>query len=203
MTNEQLSTTQMTAQAIQALVSVAAVSMFAQAIGIVIAASAVPVTLEVPVTKRAIDDLKSAFGASIVSKAIDQVGSDDILALAQKVEDLYVADMRKKYGDWETVTGITQAPAGDMRAANEIAKALYEKRVTAQSAPKKISEAVSTGKRRGRQVAQPVKDTKTGIEYGSKARAGMAVAAEYGLDPMNHFIWYEVIKRDPKRFVRA
>ena len=200
MTNGQISTAQLVTQAITSALTV---SVFASALGIMIAASeGIPIGLEIPVTKRAVDDLKSAFGTAVVTKAIKEVGSDNILVLAAKVEELYVADMRKKYGDWETVTGISQAPAGDLRTANEIAKALYEKRVTPQSAPEKVSEAVTTGKRRGRQVAQPVKDTKTGIEYRSKAAAGMAVAAEYGLDPLNHFIWYEVIKRDPKRFVR-
>jgi len=201
MTTGQINTTQIVSQAIMSAMTV---SVLATALGIMIAAcEGIPMGLEIPVTQKAIDDMKSAFGAPVVNKAVEEVGSDNILVLAAKVEDLYVADMRKKYGDWETVTGISQAPAGDLRTANEIAKALHDKKVTAQSVPEKVSEAVSTGKRRGRQVAQPVKDTKTGIVYGSKARAGMAVAAKYGLDPKNHFIWYEVIKKDPKRFVRV
>jgi len=56
-------------------------------------------------------------------------------------------------------------------------------------------------KRRGRQPAQPVKDTKTGKVYSSQAKAGMAVAAEYGLDSDDSWVWYQVIKKDPDRFV--
>lgn len=50
-------------------------------------------------------------------------------------------------------------------------------------------------------VPKAVKDTKTGTVYYSKAEAGRAVAAEYGLDPTSIFVWYEVLKLDPKRFV--
>ena len=45
------------------------------------------------------------------------------------------------------------------------------------------------------------KDTKTGQEYASKSKAGKAVAAEYGLDPNDSFVWYQVVRADPGRFV--
>lgn len=54
--------------------------------------------------------------------------------------------------------------------------------------------------RGGRKTAVPQLDTKTGKVYHSKAAAGMAVAPEYGL-VVNNFVWYEVIKLAPKRFV--
>lgn len=48
--------------------------------------------------------------------------------------------------------------------------------------------------------AKPVLDTKTGKAYRSKAAAGKAVAAEYGLDDKKSTVWYEVIGKDPGRF---
>jgi hypothetical protein len=56
----------------------------------------------------------------------------------------------------------------------------------------------------GRNVRGPRKgvktlDTKTGKVYHSHAAAGMAVAGEYGL-PVNNWVWFEIIKKDPTRF---
>lgn len=205
MTSQQVSPMQVIAQA---AVSAMAVSIFASALGMMIAAAgveAIPAgVVGAKPTRKGIEDLKSAFGAGLVNTAIDNVGTEDIVALAAEVERLYVGAMRRKYGDWATEQALATAPAGDVRAANEIALVLRQRGVTPASTPEKKQVAVGEGKKKaGRRVAQPVRDTRTGTVYGSKASAGMSVAAEYGLDPTNHFIWYEVIKRDPDRFVRV
>jgi len=183
------------------------VSIFASAVGILIAAvgvEAIPAgVVGAPAVLKGIKDLQSAFGTALVNTAIDNVGTTDIVALAAEVERLYIGQMKRKYGEWETKQALEVAPAGDIRAANEIALVLKSRGITPASPSTMKYEAVETGKKRGKKVAQPVKDTKTGIVYGSKARAGMAVAAEYGLDPKNHFVWYEILKLDPKRFVRV
>lgn len=56
----------------------------------------------------------------------------------------------------------------------------------------------------GRNVRGPRKgvktlDTKTGKVYHSHASAGMATAGEYGL-PVNNWVWFEIVKKDPTRF---
>ncbi len=52
----------------------------------------------------------------------------------------------------------------------------------------------------GRQGTVKVKDKQTGEFYGSKSKAGKAVAAEFGLDPDNNFVWYQIVKQAPERF---
>ena len=205
MTNQQVNSQQLIAQAVTSALTV---SVFASAMGMLIAAAgveAMPAGIKgAKPTRKGIVDLRSAFGTTLVNKAIANVSADDIITLAREVERLYVEEMRKKYGDWATEQALEAAPAGDVRIANEIALALSQTKVTSASTPEKKQIAVDKGKKRGgRKVAQPVKDTITGIVYHSKASAGMAVAAEYDLDPKNHFIWYEVIKKDPKRFVKV
>jgi len=53
----------------------------------------------------------------------------------------------------------------------------------------------------GKRGATPTKDTQTGLLYESKSAVGKALAAENGLDPDDHYVWYELIKRFPGRFV--
>ena len=187
----------------QAATSALAVSVIATALGMLAATSTVPAGI--PAADKGIHDLRLTFGTDLVNLAIKNVGRDDILFLAKEVGDLYTDRMRKKYGDWPVTSALAAAPPGDLRTANEIAATLAGQKVTEASAPDVKGKAVEAGKKkaRGKRVAQPVKDTKTGVSYGSKASAGMAVAAEYGLDPKNHFAWYEVIKKDPDRFVRV
>ncbi len=189
--------------AANAMMAAMTVSVFASALGVLAGTATIP--SGIPAADRGIRDLRLTFGANIVDLAIKNVGRDDILILAKEVGDLYINRMRKQYGDWQTTSALAAAPPGDLRAANEIAATLAGQKVTEASAPGVKEKAVEVGKKRakGRQTAQPVKDTNTGIEYKSKASAGMAVAAEYGLDPKNHFAWYEVIKKDPKRFIAA
>ena len=209
MVNTPISPTQMIAQAVTGMVTVAAISIISQVIGIAIAGSSVPVSIKVPLTRKSIDDMKDAFGTDVVNAAIERAGTEDILFLAAEVEDIYITQMGKKYGRWETVKAIETAPSGDLRAANEIAKALSERKVSSTSSEEKVQRALSTGKTRAARKAQPVKDTHTGTVYHSKASAGMAVASDYGLSATkpdgkpNSFIWYEVIKQDPERFVKA
>lgn len=189
--------------ATQAIVGAMTVSVFATALGMLAAAAEIPAGI--PAVDKGIRDLRQTFGADLVNLAIKNVGREDILILAKEVGDLYVAKMRKQYGDWQTTSALAAAPPGDLRTANEIAATLAGQKVSETSSLAEKEEAVDAGKKKARvrKAAQPQKDTKTGIVYGSKAKAGMAVAAEYKLDPTDTFIWYEVIKKDPDRFVPA
>ncbi len=193
--------------AANSMVSVMVVAMtlniVASAVGVLAIGAAIPAGI--PATGRGITDLKQTFGNDLVNLAVKNVGKDDILILAKEVGDLYTDRMRKKYGDWQTTSAIAAAPPGDLRTANEIAASLAGQKVTEITAPATAEQAIETGKKRarGKRVAQPQKDTTTGLVYTSKAKAGMAVATEYGLDPTETFIWYEVIKKAPTRFVPA
>jgi len=185
------------------MVTAMTVSIFASALGVLVAGAAVPAGI--PAADKGIRDLRLTFGADLVNLAIKNVGRDDILILAKEVGDLYTDKMRKHYCDWQTTSALAAAPPGDLRTANEIAATLAGQKVTEATATDVKEKAIEAGekKAKGKRVAQPVKDTKTGVTYGSKAKAGMAVAEEYGLDSKNHFIWYSVIKQDPKRFVKV
>ena len=72
---------------------------------------------------------------------------------------------------------------------------------------KKIEQGIKGGgggpkpKFGGTRQATPTKDTKTGNLFESKSACAKAVAEEFGLDPDNHFAWYELIKVAPDRFV--
>ena len=186
-----------------AMVTVMTLSVFASAIGMLAATSVLPAGI--PAVDKGIRDLRQTFGEGLVNLAIKNVNKDDIVVLAKEVGSLYTDKMRKQYGDWQTTSALAAAPPGDLRAANEIAASLAGQKVTEASSPGAKEKAVATGTQRAKtkRTAQPQKDTKTGTVYQSKAKAGMAVAAEYGLDATETFIWYEVIKKDPKRFVPA
>jgi len=200
MTNQQINPNQLISQAVTGAL---AVSVMATALGMLAATAAIPAGI--PAVDKGIKDLRQTFGTDLVNLAIKNVGRDDILILAKEVGTLYTDRMRKHYGDWQTTSALASAPPGDLRTANEIAATLAAGKVTVLSTTDAKEKAVEAGKKKARvkRVAQPVKDTKTGVMYGSKASAGMAVAAEYGFDPKNHFIWYEVIKKDPDRFVKV
>jgi hypothetical protein len=216
MTTSQQQVTAMTTIAVQGMVTVMTVSIFANALGMLAATSPVISTQAgVKASDAGIIDMRNAFGNALVDKAIKNVGRDDILTLAREVERLVVNEMNKQYGSVATTAALSAASPGDLRQARELAKLLSghagpvsglsagHKFETA-SVPEQVVAIQQTLKKpRVKRAAQPVKDTKTGIVYSSKAKAGMAVAAEYGLDSKNHFIWYEVIKKDPKRFVPA
>ena len=190
-------------QILPAMVTVMTVNMLASAMGALAFSAAIPAGVKA--TDRGVKELKALFGTEIVDLAIKNVDRTDIIILAKEVESLYTNRMRKKYGDFATTQALGSAPPGEIRVANEIAAALAGQKVHEGSASVTIASATEAGKKRakGRRVAQPVKDTTTGITYSSKAKAGMAVAEEYGLLPTNHFAWYEVIKKSPKRFEPA
>ncbi len=200
MTSQQINPNQLISQAATAALTV---SVLATALGMLAATATIPAGI--PAVDRGIRDLRLTFGTDLVNLAIKNVGRDDILILAKEVGDLYTGSMRKKYGDWPVTSALAAAPPGDLRTANEIAATLAGQKVTEASTIDVKGKAVEAGKKkaRGKRVAQPVKDTTTGITYGSKAKAGMAVAGEYGIDPKNHFAWYEVIKKSPDRFVKV
>jgi len=184
----------------QAIVSVMTVNIVASAMGMLTIGAAIP--SGIPAADRGIRDLRQTFGTEIVNTAIKNVGRDDILILASEVASLYENSMRRKYGDFATTQALASAPPGDLRTANEIATVLAGQKVTESSPSAEVERAVSTGEKKARvkKAAQPQLDTKTGIKYDSKAKAGMAVAAEYDLNSKDHFIWYSVIKKDPTRF---
>ena len=195
-TSTQISVQQITSFAVNAM----AVSILAEFMSMAIASmGAGALSPGTQATEKMVQDMRNRFGEDVVNAAIVQVGLDDIPSLGKKIEELYIARMKRDYGSWQTDIALEYSEPGDLAGANEIAKSLKERGAFKYSS--KIKDAVKIGKRRGRQKAKPVKDTKTGIVYQSHARAGMAVAAEYGLDNTNHFIWYVVIEKDPDRFV--
>ena len=53
----------------------------------------------------------------------------------------------------------------------------------------------------GKRGAVPTKDTVTNMMYESKSALGKALAAENGMDPNDHYVWYELVKKFPGRFV--
>lgn len=209
-------TTQYTLQqvAAQAMYSVMAVSVMSTAVGIMMGAMGAEM-LSLPPgerkgVKRAIEDLRVAFGADVVNQAVENVGYDDIIALCKEVEKLYIDEMKEKYGTYATNTALKSAPPGDIKTANEIALTLARRGYGKFAAPARMpasvdveEEAKKTGVSKARKKAKPQKDTKTGIVYRSKAAAGMSVAGEFNLDPTETFIWYQVIKADPDRFTPA
>ena len=52
----------------------------------------------------------------------------------------------------------------------------------------------------GKRQAVKVKDRNSGTIYDSKSKAGKALAAEFGLDPNDSFVWYRIVKLSPDRF---
>jgi len=55
----------------------------------------------------------------------------------------------------------------------------------------------------GKRERTAIKDTKTGTIYVSKAAVGKALAGEFNLDPLDHFVWYKITAQEPERFVEA
>lgn len=185
----------------QSLITVAVFSGFAQAMGVLMVAGELGVAPlgQLP-TEKGIVDLRSIYGADVVNEAVTMIGKDaDIISLAFAVEGVAIEKLTNAYGEDAVNKAVEVCGITDYECVKTVAKGLSVKGIT----PERTEAVVKEGKRRGRQKAQPVKDTKTGITYSSKAKAGMAVAAEYGESPTNHFAWYAVIKKDPKRFVRA
>lgn len=196
----------------QAMVYVMSISIMSTAMGVAMASMG-PELLTKPTEakgkKKAVEDLKITFGADIVTQAVKNAGDSDILSLCKEIEKLYIAQMREKYGTYAADTALKAAPPGDIKTANEIAISLSNRgygKFAQQVIPAPTgveASAIRTGTLKGRRKAKPQKDTTTGIMYKSQAAAGMAVAAEYGLDATETFIWYEVIKKAPNRFVRV
>jgi hypothetical protein len=193
----------------QAIVSAMTVSIMATAMGIMMGATGASAFAAKPSelkgTNAAIRDLKLAFGADIVDQAVKNVGTESMLALAEEVEKLVIKDMYQRYGKTATDAALKAAVPGDVQSAREIAATIagrgYGKAAPPREVPAPVVEvAKEIAKKRVKMKAKPVLDTKTNIRYKSKSAAGMAVAAEYGLDPTNTFIWYEVIKKDSTRF---
>ncbi len=207
-TPQQVSPAQVMAQSI---VSVMSVSIVASVMNIAMASmggasvyNKIPSKLKI--TDKALADLKLTFGSSIVDKAANVVGSDNMLLLAQEIERLTIEDMNTKYGVEFTQSALSAAPPGDFQSALIIAQTLasrgYGKDHPQAPAPA-MAQAVGVAKKRKHFKAQPMKDTRTGKIYKSKAQAGMAVAAEYNLSSTDTYVWFAVLKQDPNRFVPA
>ena len=189
----------------QGMVGVMTISIMANAMGIMmgaVGASAYKVKpSELKGTKAAVRDLTLAFGPVIVDQAVKNAGTDSMLALAKEVERLVINDMTLKYGEVATKAGLEAAIPGDLQSAQQIAATVagrgYGRTTAVAEAPAPV---VAQARKRTKQKAQPQIDTKTHIQYKSKSAAGMAVAAEYGLDPKDTYVWYEILKKDPTRF---
>lgn len=188
----------MAVQATQASVQVLAFSAFSNAIGMLMSATSMT---ELPkhskATEAGIKDLRHAFGNSIVDAALKKVGAnDDIVSIAQAVNDEFLAALGKQYSPEEVSTALNACPPGDMRCVISVVKSIHEghggsfEQLTNSSSTtqesstqtKKITYIQSTGgtsKIRGRHAGRKVKDMKTGIVYDSLAAAGRALAPEY------------------------
>jgi hypothetical protein len=199
----------------QVVYSALSLSIFAEALGLIVVASGAAGGFGVPpaelkATDPAIEDLRRAFGDDIVSRALTDVPEGEAIALAQRVEYYVHRDLRSKYGDWAAERAIEGAPPGDLRTAQEIARTLSDRGVTSSSSAPEKARAVAVGKIKGRSLARPHRDTRTNIVYGSEYKAAAAVAAEYTdpktgkkLDPTNTWVWYKIKQLDPNRFVPA
>jgi hypothetical protein len=179
------------------------------ALGIILGATTIAKTTPLAKVKpsdAAIQELRKAYGDKIVDKALGDFEDPSkayASEVAASVEKYVYEDLRARYGDWAANIAIDAAPPGDMGTAIAIAKTLSERRVTSGSTAAEKVAAVSKGKMVGRSAAEPVKDTKTGITYKSKYAAGKAIAGEYGLDPTNTHVYFDIVRRDPERFVRV
>jgi len=103
-----------------------------------------------------------------------------------------------------TATQMLEAQVNTLaQTVNTLTDANLELAAKVEDLEKRLKSLGNPRKGRGRSSAQPVRDKVTNLIYGSKAKAGMAVASEYGLDPENSWVWYEVIRKDPARFEPA
>jgi hypothetical protein len=193
----------------QAIVGAMSVSIMATAMGIMmgaVGASAYKVApSELKGTQAMVRELKLTFGGPLVDQAVKDVGTDSALTLADRIEQLVIDDMYKHYGQVATDAALKAAMPGDIASAREIAASLaargYGKGTTAYTPPDTVVSAVTeVATKRTKMRAKPQLDTKTNITYKSESAAAKAVAAEYGLDPENSYVWFQIVKVDPGRF---
>jgi len=197
----------------QAIVGAMTVNIMATAMGIMMGTLGTGAYTVAPSelkgTQEAVKQLRLAFGANVVDKAVKNVGVDSMLTLAQETERIIIADMTTKYGTPATEAALAAAPPGDIVAAREIAELLARRAagrpggVSAWLEKAPVAEkvkVVATAKRRsaGAHPAQPVLDTLTGIQYKSHYAAGKALAQEFGQDPMDTHTWFQVVMKAPK-----
>ncbi|MBU0846918.1 hypothetical protein KKH23_06970 [Patescibacteria group bacterium] len=198
--------------AAQAMVTVMEFSIFAQAMGILIASSGLEAGFTAPptrtkATQKAIHELREAFpGSDAVERAIKDTGTDNIVALAKRVEVLYKDYLIEQYGEWATQHGLAACPSGDLRCVHDVAATMKARSVSPESSPAAVASATASGVVRAasakKRVRYEVLDTKTNTVYRSQAAAGMAVAPEYGMDGTNTYVWFDVIRTAPARFKR-
>lgn len=72
---------------------------------------------------------------------------------------------------------------------------------------KKVEAAQSAGAEKkgifgGKRGRVAIKDTKTGATYASQAQVTKKLAAEFSLDPLDHFACYKIFAKEPTRFIR-
>lgn len=189
--------------AVQAIYTVMSLSIFAEAMGLIVVASGLSkVPARLKAGDPAVQELRNAFGDSVVDRALADVPGAEAVELAKRVEHYVYQDLRATYGDWAANIAINSAPIGDLRTAKEIARALSERNITQSSSVPEKAKAVARGKMRGRSLAEPVRDTKTGTVYPSKYKAGLAVATEYGF-VADQYAYFKIIQKDKTRFVSA
>jgi len=187
------------------IVSVMMVSIFSQALGIMMAGGTLGMApiKQIP-TDKAIQELKRTYGAGPVDKAIDLMGKDaDIVDIARSVDMFVWDELAEKYGMYAVETAKANAELPDFRAVKAMVVSIHAQGLKESSSHEKKEKVIKSSKLRGRSAAKAVVDTKTGIRYNSLGAAGRAVAAEYGLDPTNSFVHYAIVKEDPKRFMSA
>lgn len=189
---------------VQGMMNVMALNIFATAVGLIVAATGLEVApAMLKAGDPAVEALREAFGDEIVGKALTDVPEAEAIKLAERVEFYVHQDLRKRYGDWAADIAIRSAPPGDLRTARIIARDLSERSVGPESPIAVKAKVIATGRMKGRSKAKPQRDTKTGIVYSSEYAAGKAVAAEYGLNPLNTYVWYKIKQIDKTRFVPA
>jgi len=188
-----------------AMVGVMTVSIFSQALGIMMAEGALGMApiKQVP-TDKAIQELKKTYGAGPVNKATELMGKDaDIVDIARSVDMFVWDELAEKYGMYAVDTAKANSELPDFRAVKAMVVSISAQGLNESSTSAKKDAVIKKSKLRGRSAAKAVVDTQTGIRYNSLGAAGRAVAAEYGLDPANAFVYYAIVKKDPKRFMSA
>lgn len=186
-----------------AMVGVMTVSIFSQAIGIMMAEGTLGMApIKQRPTDKGIQELKATYGVSPVNKAIDLMGKDaDIVDIARSVDMFVWDELAEKYGMYAVETARANSELPDFRAVKAMAASIHASGLKETSTSEKKEKVIKSSKLRGRSAAKAVVDTQTGIRYGSLGAAGRAVAAEYGLNPADSFVYYAIVKKDPKRFM--
>jgi len=96
----------------------------------------------------------------------------------------------------------TKATPGKPKTKANEAKVAREINATTPDVSPSATDAAGEPKKilGGKRKAVAIADLKAGELYPSKSKAGKALAAEFGLDPNDSFVWYKIVKKAPERF---